>query len=110
MAKKIGKEALYEKTKQEKWSDIIKTRRLRWFGHAMRLPDETPAKTAFQEAIRSVKKLRGGQTATWLSIIEKDLRSLDLTIEDATKLAYNRDDWRKVVHQSRAPCACALRA
>jgi hypothetical protein len=35
---------LYEKTNQDKWSETIKNRRLKWYGHLMRLPDETPAK------------------------------------------------------------------
>ena len=108
--KKISSEDLYKTTKQENWSAKIKTRRLRWYGHAMRLPEETPAKMALQEVYRKVKKLRGGQTTTWISVLERDLSTLGLTVEGASKLALDRDEWRKVVWQSRAPCACALRA
>ena len=64
MSTRVICEDLYKKTKQENWSAKIKTRRLRWYGHAMRLPEETPAKMALQEAYRKVKKLRGGQTTT----------------------------------------------
>ena len=76
----------------------------------MRLPEEKPAKMALQEAHRKVKKLIGGQTTTWISVLEKDLSTLGLTIEGATQLVLDRNEWRKVVWQSRAPCACALRA
>ena len=76
----------------------------------MRLPEEISAKLALQEAHRKVKKLRGGQTTTWISVLEKDFSTLGLTIEGATHLALDRNEWRKVVWQSRAPCACALHA
>ena len=93
---------VYNKTKQENWSAKIKTRRLQCYGHAMRLPEETPAKIALQEVYSKVKKLRGGQTTTWISVLEKDLSTLGLTIEGDTQLALDRDEWRKVVWQSRA--------
>ena len=92
--KKISSEDLYNKTKQENWSAKIKTRRLRSYGHAIRLPEETPAKIALKEAYRKVKKLRGGQTTTWISVLKKDLSTLGLTIEGATQLALDRDEWR----------------
>ena len=41
---KISSKAQYENTKVKKWSDTIKKRCLRWLGHAVRLPAETPAK------------------------------------------------------------------
>ena len=69
-----------------------------------------PAKLALQEARRKVKKLRGGQTTTWLAVLEKDLNALGLTLDGATELANDRDAWREVVWRTRAPCACALRA
>ena len=107
---KISCEDLYNKTKQGKWSRKIKTRRRRWYGHVIRLPAEAPAKLALQEARRKVKKLRGGQTTTWLAVLEKDLNTLGLTLHGATELAYDRDAWRGIVWKTRVPCACALRA
>ena len=75
------------------WSAKIQTRRLQWYGHAMRLPEETPAKMELREAYRKVKKLRRGQTTTWISVLEKDLSTLGLTIEGATQLALDRNEW-----------------
>ena len=108
--KKISSERLYEITKQRKWSESIKTRRIRWFGHAVRLHSETPAKQALEEARRSVKKLKGGQTTTWMKTLEKDLKGLDMTIDEATEKAKNRKEWKIVVGKTRAPRAPALRA
>ncbi|KAK4307731.1 hypothetical protein Pmani_020521 [Petrolisthes manimaculis] len=102
--RKISNEQLYNKTKhhQQKWSNIIKTRRIRWYGHLQRLPEKTPAKISLQEARRTIKRSRGGQVTTWLSTIEKDLIELDLSVEDASHLAHDRREWRKVVRISRA--------
>ena len=108
--KNISSEDLYKKTKQKNWSTKIKTRRLRWYGHAMQLPEETPAKIALWEAYRKVKKIRGSQTTIWISVLKKDLSTLGLTVEDTTKLALDRKEWSKVVWHSRAPCTCTLRA
>ena len=76
----------------------------------MRLHSETPAKQALEEARRSLKKLKGGQTTTWMKTLEKDLKGLDMTIDEATEKAENRKEWKKVVWKTRAPRAPALRA
>ena len=52
---KIYSDVLYKSTKVKKWSDTIKKRSLRWFGHAVRLPAETPAKQALEESMRATK-------------------------------------------------------
>ena len=108
--KKISSEKLYETTKHQKWSETIKTRRARWFGHVIRLDSETPARQAIEEARRIVKKLRGGQMTTWLTVMERDLKDLGLTIDTAIEKAKDRKEWRRVIWEARAPCAPALRA
>ena len=37
-------ENVYVATGTKTWCETIKTRRLRWFGHVIRLPEETPVK------------------------------------------------------------------
>ena len=58
--------------------------KLAW--HLLRLPDNTPAKTAFRAAHRYVKKPRGGQKLTWIKMIEKDLETGSVMVakEDGT--------------------------
>ena len=51
----------------------IKERRLNWYGHVLRLPDNTPANIALREVRKYVNKPRGGQNLTWIKMIEKDL-------------------------------------
>ena len=55
----ISNEKLYEKTQQQEWSTKIAHRRLRFFGHVARLPNNAPAKLALYESIRKTKKPKG---------------------------------------------------
>ena len=95
----------------DEWSKTIKERRLSWYGHVLRLPDNTSAKTALREVRKYVKKPRGGQKLTWIKMIEKDLERArvnsqvakeDGTIFIATDeyLANNRPLWQSVVSRA----------
>ena len=99
---KISNEYLYNKTNQELWSRVVRARRLRWFGHLMRLPEETPARKALHIAtLTRVRQPRGAQKRTWLSTIKADLKTLDITYDEALRLALDREEWRGVVFLSR---------
>ena len=91
------------------WSKTIKERRLSWYGHLLRSPDNTPANTVIREAQRYVKKPRGGQKLAWIKMIEKDLETARVMVakEDgmifvATDeyLAHNRPLWQSVVSRA----------
>ena len=58
----------------------MKKRRLNWYGHLLRLQEETRAKKALREAEQSSKKPRGGQKQTWLKLITKDLGKVKITV------------------------------
>ena len=101
---KITNTELYRRYKLKPWSQTIKGRRLRWYGHLLRLPEETPARKALAEAKRRVKKPRGGQKPTWLRIIKNDMMMAIPTEGKSAKeeqilvLAQNRKEWRDMVH------------
>jgi len=97
--KKITNVELYEQTQEKPWSIKIKKRRLLWFGHLLRLPEDTPARQALAEYQRPVKRPRGKPKTTWISAIQKELKEIqtDLTIEKATELAQDRQIWRDIV-------------
>ena len=106
---KISNKQLYERMKIDEWSKTIRERRLSWYGHLLRLPDNTPAKTALREAQRYVKKPRGGQKLTWIKMIEKDLETARVMVakEDGTifvptdeYLAHNKPLWQSVVSRA----------
>ena len=91
-------ENVYKLTEQGKWSESIKERRLRWFGHLARLPARTPACRALDEALyTNTKKPRGGQKMTWLQTIGRDLEMMNMTIQQAIDVAENRRRWREMV-------------
>ncbi len=54
----------YEKCGVKKWSKTVKERTLGWYGHLLRLPDNTPVKWALKEARWQVKKPKGEQKLT----------------------------------------------
>ena len=49
---KVSNEKLYERTHAEKWSEKVKKRRISWFGHLSRLPENCPAKQTLYEALK----------------------------------------------------------
>ena len=72
-----------------------KRRRLSFFGHIARLPDDAPAKLALNE-FRNTKatKFRKGQKLTWLKQTEKEIRLLDFDLEQAIEQTQNREQWQ----------------
>ena len=83
---------LYNTTNQKPWSHIVKRRRLNFFGHMARLPDDTPAKLALNEFRHTkAKKFSGGQKLTWLKQIEREIKPLDFDLEQAIEQSQNRE-------------------
>ena len=77
-----------------------------WLGHKIRLPPETPARNAFEEYLRKVKRPQGRPKTTWMQTIRQDLSKigikLDLsnarkTLNKLVELTQNRTDWSNIV-------------
>ena len=51
-----------------------------WYGHLLRLPEDTPARKSLKEAKNPCKKPRGGRKLTWIKQIEKDLEKVEFKI------------------------------
>ena len=59
---------------------------------------EAPVRLAYEEVTQKpVKKLKGGQPLTWLKTIERDLNSINLTVEEARNIAQDRDRYLQEV-------------
>ena len=83
---------LYEITGTKPWSTTIAKRRLSFFGHVCRLPEDSPAPKALKEALRPVKKPRGKSKNTYLATLKKQLKLKGFnTIEKAQRIARDRD-------------------
>ena len=94
----ITNEELMIKTKQSKWSDTIRMKRLSWYGHVCRLNEEIPAQAALKHirTNNNMKKLRGGQKTTRIKNLEKTLNKLKLHPQESiTELTQDRSAWRK---------------
>ncbi len=74
----------------------------------LRLHPETPARQAFEEALRPTKLKRGRPATTWLQVVKQDLKRADIeldykkpteTIELLTEMASNRSGWREMTRR-----------
>ena len=77
--KKISSEALYRTTGEQPWSQTITKRRRRFYGHIMRLPEETPVRQAMEESDRKLKMSRVGKKFTRRKGNENDLSAMGIT-------------------------------
>ena len=98
--RKMSNENVYKLSKIKPWSYKVKKQRLNWFGHLIRLDEEVPAKKALNFATANFKSKRGRPKEKWLTMMEKQLKAdLDLTWQEAERIARNRNDWRNMVKQ-----------
>ena len=95
---KISNNELRNLTKQEPWSTFIKRQKIRWLGHALRLPRDTPCRQAIDEVNRTTLKPRGHPITTWFSIVKKELTEKGIDINNIETLAENRNKWRTIVN------------
>ena len=101
-------------TKQVPVTDVIRRRRLTFFGHVARMsagadtrqlllaepPKLVPGRAA--AGTRKWKRARGRPALTWKRLISKDLEVMGVNIPEAVVLAQDRMNWRSIVHSSRA--------
>jgi hypothetical protein len=97
--KKITNIELYKVTKQEPWSTICRRRRLTLFGHICRLPEQAPARITLQEVIRPVKHMIGGQRLTYIRRVKSDFHKVNISIEQAQRIAQDKKDYRALVRR-----------
>ena len=95
---KISTTELYNKTQLTPWSKTITKRRVRLYGHLMRLPEDTPVRKAMVEYDRPLKMARGAPKFTWNKNIENDLSQLCLDKKAAAEIAQDRKRWRALVN------------
>ena len=92
--KVIKNEDVYRLTKAKPWSTEISERRLKWFGHMIRLPPCSPAQQAYRIAKMSTTRPRGKHQTTWMSVITQQLREHNMTIAEAELKAKDKMKWR----------------
>lgn len=65
----------------------------------LRLPETSPAHLALQESLRPVKRPRGKPKTTWISMINNELKELNLQIgsPELQQAAADRQQWRSLI-------------
>ena len=91
----MNNEDVYNQTKANKWSIVIKKRRMRWLGHVMRLPKQTPARKAIQYANEKYVRPRGRSPTTWLIMKKQLIEDHKLTWLEECDIAKDRIMWNK---------------
>ena len=69
----VKNEDVYEKTKTEPWSNKIEKKRIKWFGHLMRLDENTPALKVLTVALIQSKRPQGRPKCTWLECMQNQI-------------------------------------
>lgn len=83
---------------QETLIGAIKSARLRWAGHVVRMSDDRTAKKALDRNF-SGTRARGRPRKRWLDCVEEDVRKLGVT--SWRNLAGDRLKWRQVVESAK---------
>ena len=77
--KVITNEKLHELTKTDKWSKVIRRRRLNWLGHLEQ--EKTPVRLELKESISNTRTKFGRPKLTWLNTIKKDLLLFNIELD-----------------------------
>ena len=93
---KVTNVEVYEKTGAIRWSDVIQARQLSWFGHLIRLRDDTPAKIALKNALKVARRPAGRPPTTWLSHMKNLFSSMGMSWETAVEAAKDRKLWSDI--------------
>ena len=83
-------------TKQPQLTNLIRNRRLKWFGHLLRMDSNRIPKRLHLCKPSHGRRRRGRPRTKWTDVFQSDLRNLGfgLTIEEAEVAAQDRTLWR----------------
>ena len=74
--------------------DKMRENRLRWFGRIRRRPMDAPVRRVEKIDIEQGKKLRGRSKITWMEVVKKDMKLLELE----ERIVADRNVWRRRIH------------
>ena len=74
----------------------LRKARMRWFGHVERMGDERQVKR-IMNAVMEGRRPRGRPRTRWKDVLQRDLDTSGLSIEEARLECLDRDRWRGVV-------------
>ncbi|CAH1233298.1 Hypp676 [Branchiostoma lanceolatum] len=91
---------LRELTKQPPASRLAAMRRIRWYGHVLRLPPEHPTRAMldFDPKQAGWRRPGGAPRTRWMDVVGRDLRNLNIPLSQTPQMAENRGRWRGLVN------------
>jgi hypothetical protein len=96
LGKKDINTSIWSSKKNGEDSDLvthIKTNRLRWAGHVIRLEEQNPARRVLVAVVEG-RRQRGRPRLRWEDGVKEDARKLGE--RNWRNVARNRDSWRKI--------------
>ncbi len=95
----ISNRSIRERIKQPTASYLLRQRRLRWFGHLLRMPSSLPVRRDydFNPDIHGWKRPRGRPKTKWADSIKHDLHSAGLDTANASQMVCDRPQWKAFV-------------
>ncbi|XP_048006662.1 uncharacterized protein LOC125242006 [Leguminivora glycinivorella] len=75
-------------------TDKLAETRLRWYGHVMRRPEDFVVKKCL--SIATSKRGSGRPPATWLTTVQRDMKTLSLQCNDV----YDRNKWCDMIKKA----------
>ena len=94
---KMTNDDVYLATGVRPWSRVIGERQLHWFGHLVRLPDDSPARLALSYTLKEEPKPRGRPKFTWIKIMSNIFNSNNRSWNEAIESAKDRKEWKRIV-------------
>ena len=88
MIDKATRKSVFEAAKMPKIEDMLREKRLRWFGHLTREKKGDPAKECLMREMEIDSK--------WFKLLKKDLLSKNLTVIRAELIALDKPKWRTI--------------
>lgn len=85
----------------------VSERRLRFFGHIMRMPSHRLPLIAIQGQVQG-KRSRGRPQKRWIDNIKEDVTTMGMPLVEATRLTQDREGWRSLVRLSTRAQASPL--
>ena len=85
-----------ERTGQTPVSLLLKTRRLRWFGHVSRMGQERLSKALSQWRPENAKRRRGRCRTWWRDAVERDARLAGID-QDLESMPSDRAQWQDML-------------
>jgi len=91
----VGNDDMRRKTEQPHLSATVKARHLSLFGHIVPMPDESDAKQMLTAStLENWRRPLGRPHTTWMKTTQQDLKSMNLSLNEATDVAQHRPLWR----------------